>query len=141
AENLRAALAEYTVRDQGARPVGRTVDDAAEVVADLIARLGDLVDPSGWRSRLTSALAAGSRRAYLDTVITTVAWLRDPRTPGNVVTSEGEETRGAEFRRRAAALARAWAIAGRSEAVAGLADDARFYEQVRVWMGKLDAEE
>src|SRR5690606_40579366 len=56
-------------------------------------------------------------------------------------TSEGEETRGAEFRRRAAALARAWAIAGRSEAVAGLADDARFYEQVRVWMGKLDAEE
>jgi len=141
AENLRAALAEYTVRDQGARPVGRTVDDAAEVVADLIARLRDLVDPSGWRSRLTSAIAAGSRRAYLDTVLATVAWLRDPRTPGNVATAEGEETRGAEFRRRAAALARAWAIAGRSDDVAELADDARFYEQVRVWMGKLDAEE
>ena len=141
AENLRAALAEYTVRDQGARPVGRTVDDAAEVVTDLVARLRELVDPSGWRDRLTGARAAGSRRGYLDTVLATVAWLRDPRTPGNVVTADGEEPRGAEFRRRAAALARAWAIAGRSDAVTDLADDARFYEQVRVWMGKLDAEE
>jgi type I restriction enzyme, R subunit len=141
AENLRAALAEYTARDQGAKPVGRTVDDAADLARELVARLGELVDPSGWRARLDAARHSGVRRGYLDTVLATVAWLRAPSTPGNVVTAEGEETRAGEFRRRAAALSRAWAIAGRSDSLRDVADDARFYEEVRVWMGKLDAEE
>ncbi|WP_435735299.1 type I restriction endonuclease subunit R [Cellulosimicrobium sp. PMB13] len=141
AENLRAALAEYTVRDQGARPVGRTAEDAAGVARELVDRLRELLAPSGWRERLLAAQRAGARRGYLDTLLATVAWLRSPRTPGNAPTAEGEESRQAEFRRRSASLSRAWAIAGGTDGLADVADEVRFYEDVRVCMGKFDAEE
>ncbi|MBD8078165.1 type I restriction endonuclease subunit R [Cellulosimicrobium arenosum] len=140
AENLRAALAEYTARDQGARPVGRTVEDAADVARELVEQLRSLLEPSRWRERLAAAQRAGSGRAYLDTLWATADWLRSPHTPGNRPTDEGDETREGEFRRRAAALSRAWAIAGRTDELADVADEARFYEDVRVSVGKLDAE-
>ncbi len=139
AENLKAALAEYTVQDQEALPVGRTTEDAEAVTRELLATLAGLVDGSGWRSRL--AAGTGAARTWIDAVAFTVAWLRNPQTPGNKPTADGEETRGAEFRRRAAALSRAWALAGRSAALRDVEMDARFYEEVRVWMGKLDAED
>jgi type I restriction enzyme R subunit len=141
ADNLRLALAEYTERDQEAQPVGRTVEDAETLVRELIAQLALLVADSGWRDRVAAARRAGSKKGWFDAILSTVAWLRDPTTPGNHPTGEGEETRGGEFRRRAAALSRAWAIAGRSEALADLATEARFYEEVRAWIGKLDAED
>lgn len=141
AENLRKALAEYTVQDQEAKPVGRTTADAEAVVRELIGQIGTLVDPSGWRAKLRAGRAKDSRRAWIDTIVATVAWLRDPRTAGNQPTEDGAETRQAEFRRKAAALSRAWAIAGRNEGLHDLAEDARFYEQVRVVMGKLDVAE
>ena len=67
-------------------------------------------------------------------------FLRSPATPGNQV-EDGEETLAAQFRRLSSQLARAWAICGRSENLVPLRGDAQFYEEVRVWMGKFDAEE
>ncbi len=140
AENLAAALAQYTVRDQAEKPVGTPLDEVADATRDLVLALRELVEPTGWRARLCEAGAGG--RAYIAVVLDVVSWLRDPRTPQNRVPADSDtEAVGDAYRRRAQALSRAWSASGRHESLADLADEARFYEEVRVWMGKLDAEE
>ena len=146
AENLAAALAQYTLRDQAEKPVGTPLAEVAAATRELVLALRDLVAPTGWREKLRSASSSGGRtaagRAYISTVLDVVSWLRDPRTPQNRVPADADtEPVGAAFRRRAQALSRAWAASGRHESLADLEDEARFYEEVRVWMGKLDAEE
>ncbi|AEG43665.1 type I restriction endonuclease subunit R [Isoptericola variabilis] len=140
AENLTAALAEYTVRDQAEQPIGKNLDELAETTRALVEALRELVAPTRWRDRLEKARNA--KRGYIDAVLHVVNWLRDPQNPGNQVPDDSDEEKLADaFRRRAQALVRAWAAAGRHEALADLHDEARFYEEVRVWMGKLDAED
>src|SRR5690606_31124857 len=51
ADSLRDALAEYTVRDQGAKPVGKSVADAAAVARELVLQLREVLEGSGWRER------------------------------------------------------------------------------------------
>lgn len=48
---------------------------------------------------------------------------------------------GAKFRRFASQLSRAWALCSSSKEVQELRPIVRFYEEVRVWMGKFDAAE
>ncbi|WP_402464185.1 type I restriction endonuclease subunit R [Isoptericola aurantiacus] len=138
AENLKAALAEYTVRDQAEKPVGQDLDDAAEVARTHIEQVASLVDPSGWRE--VWVRRRGERRAGIDAVMRAVNYLRSPRTPGNQVASDEESVADA-FRRLAPALRRSWALAGRHPLLAEQGDDVRFYEQVRTWMGKMDAQD
>jgi len=146
AENLKAALAEYTVRDQDQRPVGRDAGEAATLALDLHAQVAALLEPSGWRGAMRRAAEAdlrrspSARRGWLQVVHRTVNWLRDPHTPGNNV-GEDEETLATRFRRLAAGLGRAWGIAGRAEELAAIEPDARFVEEVRVWMAKFDAQD
>ncbi len=52
-----------------------------------------------------------------------------------------EETLAARYRKLSGQLARAWAICGGSENLAPLHPEVRFYEEVRVWMAKFDAED
>jgi hypothetical protein len=54
---------------------------------------------------------------------------------------EGQEKLSDEFRRHANQLARAWALCSGSQSLAELRRTAKFYEEVRVWMGKFDAQE
>ena len=70
----------------------------------------------------------------------TVDYLRDPATPGNQV-PDGEETLAARYRRLSGQLARAWAICGGTGTLPTLHPEVRFYEEVRVWMAKFDAED
>ena len=51
------------------------------------------------------------------------------------------ETLGAAYRRLAGQLARAWALCSSSGQLEDLHGVVRFYEEVRVWMAKLDAAE
>ncbi|WP_444664473.1 type I restriction endonuclease subunit R [Cellulomonas sp. CW35] len=136
ADNLHAALAEYTVSDQETRPVGRPVDEAVDLVGQLLDRLDTLLDGYDWRARLRQ----GDRRAYVAAVLGAVDYLRRPDTPP-VTSSDGEESRVAAYRREAGRLARAWAIAGRADALHARRPDAQFFEEVRVWIGKFDAED
>ena len=138
ADSLRAALAEYTADDQQAKPVGKSVADAAEVARELVLELRELLAGANWRERL--AQVRDQRRGYVGAVQRTLNWLRSPHTPGNSP-AEGEESRVSRFRRLAARLSRAWALCGRTDEVAALGAEARFYEDVRIWMGKLDAED
>lgn len=136
ADNLQAALAEYTSDDRKERPVGRPVDEAGEVVTALIERLDALLSGYDWRGKL---LVAGDR-AYVRAVLGAVEYLRNPATPP-VPTEDGEERRVVAYRREASRLARAWAIAGRSDVVASRRPEVQFFEEVRVWIGKFDAED
>lgn len=132
ADNLAKALAEYTRTDQEAKPVGRSVDDAVALVNELLGRLRGLLTGFDWRA----ALAATGPRAYIKAVFGAVEHLRRPRP-----IPEGEESLAAQFRRLAGQLSRAWAIASGTDALAPLRDEARYVEEVRVWMAKFDAED
>ncbi len=66
--------------------------------------------------------------------------LRDPKTPGNDV-AEGEETLADRFRKLSGQLARAWVLCAGSHTLEHLRPEVQFYEEVRVWMAKHDAQE
>ena len=52
-----------------------------------------------------------------------------------------EKSLGQRFRELANHLARAWALAAGDTTLEDLQPTARFYEEVRVWMAKFDAQE
>ena len=61
-----------------------------------------------------------------------------PDTPG--VEIDGQPKSAAvRYRELAGNLARAWALAGGDQSLAELRPDIKFYEEVRVWMGKIEA--
>ena len=136
-ENLMAALAEYTARDQTTKPMGRDIDDAIAKVHDLLAVIDDeILSGYDWRT----VRAAKSRFAHRDAVLGAVNYLRSPTTPGNQV-ADGAPTLGERFRRVAAQLARMYALCSSSGALADVRADIAFFEEVRVWMARSDAED
>ncbi len=135
ADNLNKALSEYTQTDQDKKPVGKNVDEAVAATVALIGSLDHLCEGFNWRSRLD-----GGPRSWLKAAVGLTNYLRDPATPGNH--AEGDvESLGDRFRRLANQLARAWALCSGSETLDHLRGPAKFYEEVRVWMAKFDAQE
>jgi len=136
-ENLYAALAEYTAGDQETRPLGRNIDEALAKVRDLHDVIGNVIlGGHDWRA----ALAVRAPRAYLNAVLGAVDYLRDPANPENQP-ADGEPTLAERFRTQSARLARFYALCASSGAVNEYRDDIAFFEEVRVWMAKFDAED
>ena len=133
-ENLNQALREYTATDETTRPVGRDTAEAVRVTWEIVAALRELLVGHDWRTTATS----GARDAGLRAVSDTVEYLRSPATPGNQAEQDGQ-TLGERFRALSTQLARMWTLAGGTENLAEIATEVRFYEEVRVWMAKLDA--
>ncbi len=138
ADNLQKALAEYSDRDRAAKPVGRNIAEAVELAVELVGKLDELLLSYDWKTVLANRRAKGDARAFLFVTQATVNHLRDPRTAGNQVL-EGEEPLAAGYRRLSSALARAWALCSTDPQVQALRPRIAFYEEVRVWMAKLDA--
>ena len=137
AENLYAALAEYTATDQQTKPMGRDIDEAMSKVRDLLDTIGNVILVGyDWRA----VKAARSKRAYINAILGAVNYLRDPATPGNQV-AEGEPTLGERFRAAASKLARFYALCSTHKDMCELRDEIAFFEEIRVWMAKMDAEE
>ncbi|MDN6175434.1 MAG: type I restriction endonuclease subunit R [Brevibacterium sp.] len=160
AENLRNALAEYTVRDQETEPLGRNIDDAVRVVGEFLDALDVLCAGYDWRAKLD-----GKPGSHIKAALGLTNYLRAPAhdgvklpqvprdlgeqasdEPGPVgnqpAAHEAEPASLAEsYRRLTGSLARAWALARGAEALKGRRADAQFYEEVRVWMAKFDAQE
>ncbi|SDP90871.1 type I restriction enzyme, R subunit [Actinopolyspora xinjiangensis] len=135
AENLNQALAEYTKTDQAQKPVGKNIDEAVDLTKKLVDTLDALCTGYPWRKKLD-----GGGKSWLKAAHGLTSYLRSPATPGNQV-PEDEEALGAKFRRLASQLSRAWALCSSSQDVQELRPVVRFYEEVRVWMGKFDAAE
>ncbi|MGH3852592.1 MAG: type I restriction endonuclease subunit R [Pseudonocardiaceae bacterium] len=136
ADNLQQALAEYTQEDQKHKPLGRNIEEATALTESLVATIRGLVSGYDWKPTYRAHGSHGFVRAAQDTV----NYLRAAATPGNQV-AEGEETLAARYRTLSSQLAKAWAICGGTETLAALHPEVRFYEEVRVWMAKYDAED
>ena len=134
-ENLNAALAEYTVDDQTEKPVGKNVDEAVALTEQLIAQIDELCAGYDWRTISTSSPVGWFKAA------TGLAnYLSDPATPGNEV-EEDEPTLRDRFRLLANQLARAWALSAGDETLDAKRQTVKFYEEVRVWLAKFDAQQ
>lgn len=133
-ENLNQALAEYTKTDRDKKPVGRNVDEAVALTETLVGLLDDLCSGYAWRARVAA------NHGWMKAAVGLTNYLRSPSTPGNQV-EEGESTRADRFRKLANNLARAWALCAGSQTLGPLRPTVKFYEQVRVWMAKFDAQE
>ncbi len=133
-DNLARALAEYTLSDQRERPMGRDVGEAIELARALVGQIRDLLEPVKWRRKL------GTPRGWMDAARMVTAWLRDPRNPGNRV-EEGQATLTDRYRHLTTQLGRAWALSAGADNLTDIADEVRFYVEVRAWVAKLDAAE
>ncbi|WP_054816419.1 type I restriction endonuclease subunit R [Nocardia arizonensis] len=135
ADNLEKALKEYTRTAGREQPVQTTPDEVIELTRQLVAALDALCAGYPWRSKL------GPKPGQFMRVVTgLLEYLRSPATPGNRVTP-GDPTLGDRFRDLANQLGRAWAVCRGSETLTDLRPVINFYEQVRVWMAKCDAEQ
>src|SRR5699024_12209737 len=82
----------------------------------------------------------GGPRGWITAALGLTNYLREPASPGNEG-GQDEVTVGERFRQLANHLARAWALCSGSENLTHLRTTAQFYEEVRVWMAKYDANE
>ena len=137
AENLATALAEYSHTDQKQKPVGKNIDEAAALVTELVARVRDLLAGYDWRTVLNQ----GGPKAFLNAVAGAVNYLRDPATPGNATAEDESESLAARYRQTTGQLARAWALCTGSGQLEELRPEIQMYEEIRVWMGKYDAQD
>ncbi len=135
ADNLQNALAEYSDTDRATKPMGREVGEAAELVRLLVRQLDEVSEPFDWRAK------AREGWTYVHVTTGLANHLRaSDQQPEDGAQAE-QETPAGRYRRLSARLARAWALAAGSDAVADLQPTVRFYEEVRVYMAKFDAAE
>ncbi|GLB68746.1 type I restriction endonuclease subunit R [Arthrobacter mangrovi] len=137
AENLAKALEEYTRTDQEKKPVGKNIDEAVALTVTLVETLRGLLAGYDWKS----VWLKGGPKGFLNAVTGAVNYLRNPATPGNQPSSDGEETVASKYRRFSGQLSRAWALSSGSETLAELRPEIQVYEEIRVWMAKFDADE
>ena len=154
ANNLRNALAEYTARDQETEPMGRKFDEAVRVVHEFLDALDTLCAGYDWRAKLD-----GKPGSHIKAALGLTNYLRDPahadvqlaQQPRGLGDDGTESSSGADtseipsladnYRRLSGSLARAWALARGADGLKDRRADAQFYEEVRVWMAKFDAQE
>lgn len=131
-ENLNKALAEYTQTDRTEKPVGKNIDEAVALTETLIAQLDALCAGYDWRAKVAQP------HGWMKAAVGLTNHLRSPATAGNQV-AEGEATVADRFRALAHQLSRAWSLCAGNQALDALRPTAKFYEEVRVWMAKFDA--
>ncbi|ALO65797.1 DEAD/DEAH box helicase [Arthrobacter alpinus] len=147
ADNLTSALAEYSDTDRAKKPAGKNIDEAIGMVHELVAQLRQILAGHDWKATLMK----GGPKAFLNATWGAVNYLRDPLTPGNAVVpsssastsadGSGQETLAGSYRRNSSRLARAWALCSGSDSLEPLRPEVTVYEEIRVWMAKLDADD
>ncbi|WP_291412743.1 type I restriction endonuclease subunit R [Actinophytocola sp.] len=133
AEDLTRALAEYTVADRNRKPIGRDTNEILDLVRELhsvlVAQLADIE----WRT----APDSGRPKAFHDAAVDVANYLKRPE-PDRL---ENQPTAQQRFTKAAHDLLRAFALRPKASELAGLVDDIAFFETVRVYLAKWDAEE
>lgn len=137
AENLAAALAEYTLTDQQKKPVGKNIDEAVALAEEILNRIRGYLKGYNWQDVLNAA----GPRSFLNAATGATNYLRNPATPGNQPTDDDELTLAEKFTQAAGQLARAWGLCSGSGKLDHLRSEIQMYEEIRVWMAKFDAQE
>ncbi|MBB2890807.1 type I restriction endonuclease subunit R [Flexivirga oryzae] len=137
AEDLSRALEEFTVaggRDQR-DAVGKDVAAAGELLHDLVDQIREMVAGVDWKQ----IIAADPKRGWIVAARQVVDHLRSPATAGNA-SDDGSLPLAAAYRKASGQLARAWALCAGGDQPDAVRYEVAFYEEVRVWMAKYDAE-
>jgi type I restriction enzyme R subunit len=141
-ENLRKALTEYSTADQDDQTLGREIDRAISEVHNEVSVIADMLAPMKWQ-----AILADERdpNRWMRAVRKAANFLRDPRTPGNVVEGDVKPLHK-RFRESSGRLERFYTLcatsrdfAERAGDVATLRRNIQFFTGVRIMMVKLDA--
>jgi type I restriction enzyme R subunit len=135
-ESLNAAIAEYTADDQETRPLGHDLHEAVAEVRTVHKVVCQILAGYDWRT----VLAPHTKQAIRHAIRGTINFLRDPAQPGNQVPN-GEPSLADRFRVAARHLDRLWALCSSSGELNPLRDDIAFFDAVRIWMAKFDAED
>jgi type I restriction enzyme R subunit len=135
-EKLTEALAEYTRSDQQERPIGADVSEAVGVVREQHGVICQILRGYDWRAVLLS----GRKTARLDATLGVVNYLRDPVRAENL-RGRGEPDLAERFAKAVRVLLRAFALCPAHPDVQEYRDDIEFFDSVRIWMAKFDAEE
>lgn len=147
-ENLTSALKEFTKDSDalGAGEVARDSAEAAAIVHKILSELTELVGDD-WRAIYES----DPHRGWINAVLSVTNLLRSPQgaqPPSSLGATQDRDQGGSEgptlteqYRVLSAKLARAWALAGNTAELESVRVDARFHEEVRTWMAKLDAQD
>ncbi len=101
AENLNAALAEYTDTDQKTKPVGKRIDEAAELARETLARIDALCAGYDWRK----VVRGGGANPWMRAARGLSDHLLAPDTPGVEIDGETKSA-AARYRELAGGLAR-----------------------------------
>lgn len=97
--------------------------------------MDELLSGHPWRDKL-----GGGPRDWIATATGAVNYLRSPHTPGNDADDPADRL-APRYRALSNHLARAWALCAGADHLGHLKLSVQFYEEVRVWMAKWDAEE
>ena len=138
-DNLAAAMREWTqTTDKGGdRGSGTTATEAAEVAMDAVEELRALVGTE-WKALVNQ----DPKRGWIRAIQQVATMLLSPKTPGNIDPQRPNKRLVAEkFKAIATGLARAYAIAANMPEMEPISHEVRFYEEVRVWMAKLEAQD
>ena len=137
ADNLRDALAEYSDTDQAEKPMGREIGEAVELTRLLVSQLDALTADYDWRGKLRADWK------YVKVTTGLANHLRASRpAPAPETDDEAQvESAADRFRRLSPQLVRWWALASGADSLSEAHPVVRFYEEVRVYMAKFDAEE
>jgi type I restriction enzyme R subunit len=136
-ESLTSAIAEYgQVYAGDHRPIGIDISEAVGIVRQQHTVVCDIVRGYGWRAELHS----GRPAARIDATLGVIDYLLDPVRAGNLV-ERGEPDLSERFRQAIRVLQRAFAQCPGESRVADLRDDIAFFDSVRIYLAKLDADE
>jgi len=103
---------------------------------ELVNQVRQVLAGYDWRA----VLGKSGPKSFLNAVTGAVNFLRDSATPGNTTTEEGAQPLAVRYRVLSGQLARAWALTTGSGQLEELRPEIQVYEEIRVWMGKYDAQ-
>ncbi|HEY7223719.1 MAG TPA: type I restriction endonuclease subunit R [Micromonosporaceae bacterium] len=135
-DSLHQALAEYTTDDQANRPVDRDISEAAAAARDMHDVVRAMFRGYDWKA----GLASRSRKAFLETAVKAVNYLKDPASPGNEV-ADPTKRLVPRFRDAASKLERLYSVCSTSGELNPIRDDIAFFTAVKVYLAKFDAED
>lgn len=136
AEDLKAALADYTSRDQRNQELGQ--DLAAKAIPAMLARhdvVNTILHEYDWRT----GLKAGGPKAFLNTLTGTVEYLLSQHPgQGEDLCTKDHRCRKCRFMAQTRALVSLYTICVPAEQALTIRDDVAFFEAVRGQIAKIE---
>ncbi len=129
AQDITAALAEYSAPDQENQTIGAPVEEACDSVRRTHQRIGDVLRPCPWRATMKT-------HGYKDALYDVLEFLKEAEPD----LEPGKPTRLQLFMHYAQLMSRSFSLCATHPDVQDLLSDIRFYSSIRTFREKFTAE-